>query len=228
MSSLPRPLKWPPVFPLEKGLVLWLPFDDRSGARAYDRSGKANHGTLYGPTWVAGRRGGALSFNGISNYLLVADNPVLRLTNKGTITFWFRSGGVRKDWSAFVAKSSGGTTADISYMVSVPDADYLTFVISDGTTTNMLPTSFDFTNTNWHFVAARWDGSFLRMSLDLVETTPGVQTVNAQSTTHPLRLGKYNGGYFYGIIGETRIYDRALNAAEIKRLYESELTLTRW
>lgn len=77
MSLLPRPLKWPPIFPLMRGLVLWLPFDERSGERAFDRSRVKNHGALTGLDWMAGLRGGCLQFGTANEYVLVDDHTTL-------------------------------------------------------------------------------------------------------------------------------------------------------
>jgi len=37
--------------PIREGLVLWLPFEEGLGTIAYDESGSANDGTIYGATW---------------------------------------------------------------------------------------------------------------------------------------------------------------------------------
>ncbi|MCC6302037.1 MAG: hypothetical protein IT489_04465, partial [Gammaproteobacteria bacterium] len=47
----------------QAALVAHWTFDEASGTVAGDASGNGNTGTLIGgPTWVAGQRGGALSF----------------------------------------------------------------------------------------------------------------------------------------------------------------------
>jgi len=37
--------------PIREGLILWLPFEEGTGAIAYDKSGYGNNGTIYGATW---------------------------------------------------------------------------------------------------------------------------------------------------------------------------------
>lgn len=45
-------------------------FDEKQGTTAYDTSGNGNNGTLIdGPTWVRGKIGGALSFDGSDDYV---------------------------------------------------------------------------------------------------------------------------------------------------------------
>jgi hypothetical protein len=42
-----------PNSPITNGLVLWLPMDEGSGDKVYDKSGNNNNGTIYGATWVS-------------------------------------------------------------------------------------------------------------------------------------------------------------------------------
>ena len=60
---------------LLNGLVGWWKFDETSGTVAYDSSGNGNHGTLTnGPTWTDGKIGGAINFDGINDYINLANN----------------------------------------------------------------------------------------------------------------------------------------------------------
>ena len=48
------------------GLVAAYAFDEGTGTAVADTSGRGNNGTISGATWVAGRNGSGLSFNGTS------------------------------------------------------------------------------------------------------------------------------------------------------------------
>lgn len=63
-------------------------FDETSGATAYDSSGNGNDGTVNGtPQWVTGMIGGALHFDGSSNYVRIPFSESLRVFNRGDFTF---------------------------------------------------------------------------------------------------------------------------------------------
>jgi len=72
-------------------VALWK-FDEGFGNIAHDTSGNGNDGTFVGdPLWAAGKTGGALEFNGSSDYIEVPFSESLRVMNQGdfTIAAWF-------------------------------------------------------------------------------------------------------------------------------------------
>ncbi len=69
------------------GEVLVLHFDEGSGTVAKDESGHGNDGTVYGATWVEGKYGKALSFDGMNDYVDVG-NPSFLSNTAGSISFW--------------------------------------------------------------------------------------------------------------------------------------------
>ena len=70
-------------------LVMWLSFDDDSGATAVDESGFGNDATFFGnPQWVDGvYEGQGLGFDG-ATWGEVADDDSLDLTGPFTLTSW--------------------------------------------------------------------------------------------------------------------------------------------
>jgi len=223
MQALPRPLKWPPIFPLEKGLVLWLPFDDRSEAGAMDRSGKANHGTLYGPTWVAGHRGSALSFPGVNEYVRVETSSSLVPMSAITVGAWIKwAGGDIPTGGRRTIVSKYSTTLNKGWILDIVDdsnVEGLRFWVL-GTSSKWITSP----PTVWTHVVGTWDGQYVQLYVNggLKKTSVKAGTI---TDTAYVGIGRRHltTEYFNGIIDEVRIYNRALNAAEIKRLHESEL-----
>ena len=71
------------------GLVAAYGFNQGSGVQATDASGQGNTGTISSATWTAaGKFGAALSFNGTSAWVTVADAASLDLTSGLTIEAW--------------------------------------------------------------------------------------------------------------------------------------------
>jgi hypothetical protein len=67
------------------GPVAAYSFDAGSGTTLSDVSGNANTGTISGPIWTSGRNGGALNFDGVNDWVTVADSASLDLTNAMTL-----------------------------------------------------------------------------------------------------------------------------------------------
>jgi len=225
MSTLPRPLKWPPIFPQDNGLVAWYPFDDRSGAVLRDRSGKGNHGTLYGPTWVAGQRGSALSFDGINDYLTIPDIPIFSLASSWSFCYWMKTTDSNID---VLIKYVGGNL--ILFRI-FGDGRYENYV-SDGAHVVDLVTTGAVNDGVWRFHVLTYDivaKTLLYYQNGILEKSGDTTAINlhAMSATTVVGRGDLSGGWLEAIIGEVRIYNRALSAAETKRHAESELMLVR-
>ena len=77
------------------GLVGAYSFDAGSGTSAADSSGSANTGTLSGATWAAGKNGNALSFDGVNDWVTIADSASLDLTSGMTLEAWVKPQGGR-------------------------------------------------------------------------------------------------------------------------------------
>jgi len=97
---------------------------------------------------------------------------------------------------------------------------------------NYVVSSFHPSLNTWYFVVAVYDDVYNRLYINgILDASIDRQYdgLFATSETPKIGAGEWSDaqGYFSGIIDEVRIYNRALNAAEIKRHCESELMLVR-
>ena len=200
------------------GLVGAWGFDESSGASAADASGQGNTGALNGPARTAsGRFGGALTFDGINDWVTVADSASLRLTTGATIEGWVNptangSGGV---WRALAVKETAGGLA------------YALYPYGDGG----LPSGHMATSTErwargssapplnaWTHVAVTYDGTTVRLYVGGVQVATQAQSGTLVQGTGPLRFGgdAVWPEWFAGRLDEIRVYNRALTGAEIQ------------
>ena len=75
--------------PLPAGLVLAMGMNENTGTTVADSSGQGNQGTISGATWTAsGQYGAALTFDGVNDWVTVANSPSLHLTTGMTLSAW--------------------------------------------------------------------------------------------------------------------------------------------
>lgn len=227
MQALARPLKWPPIFPLDKALKAWLPMNERSGSKAFDRSGRRHPGTLHGPSWVAGPRGGALGFDGDNDYLTIPNHADLNPVAPFSIVFWLYPIDL-EDWSWIVDKYSY-VGQDIGWAVTsnaaVPPQVYFVAYNQAGAAGYTLNSTLTYNAWN-HVVAVLGDD--VHCYVNKVDAGPNVSFVGTFApSAGELTMMRRGASYSEGRIRGFRFLNRALSQAEVNRLYESELRLVR-
>ena len=89
------------------GLVLALGFNENAGSTAADASGRNNHASLGGATWVAGKHGAGLSFDGTASLVTVANSAGLNPTGALTLEAWIKPTTLN-GWRTVLMKEAAG------------------------------------------------------------------------------------------------------------------------
>jgi len=208
-SSPPHHLK---EIPLE-GLIAAWHFDENSGATASDAQGSHN-GTITGAEWVSGISNSALEFNGTGGQVLVPNggtfNPV---GDKISFSLWFKLNVVGDD-GAFIFQN-------VKYVVRIDNQGKITFALYTPTwhaiTTDWATRILD---TDWHHVAATYDGAQMNLYLDGTLMKTGDNSGSLQSSVADVVIGNQNStNHFGGIIDEVLVYDKALSLLEVQQIY---------
>jgi len=194
------------------GPVAAYAFDATSGTTAVDASGNGHTGTVSGATWTTGgRHGGALRFDGVNDWVTVADHPDLDLGGRWTLSAWVRPESTAR-WSTVILKEAD------------PTLSYALYARSDSTAPSAW-TSYSWAygdaalpNATWSHLTATLDDGTLRFYVNgvLRQTTTAAQA--GIQTDEPLRIGGNAvwGEWFTGLIDDVRVYDRALSTAEVQ------------
>jgi uncharacterized repeat protein (TIGR01451 family) len=200
----------PPPPPPPSGLVAAYSFNEGSGTSVADASGQGNAGTIASGTWTTqGRFGSALTFNGTSTRVSIADSNSLDLTNM-TLEAW-------------VYPIAGGGWRDVIY--KGPDDNYY---LESSSSTDAPATGGVFSPTlygssalplnTWAHLAGTYDGQTLRLYVNGTQVASRPQTGPISATTGALTIGSdpTYGQYFSGRIDEVRVYNAALTQAQIQ------------
>src|SRR4249920_1718957 len=196
------------------GLVAAYGFDEGTGTVVRDASGQNNNGAVSGTAWTTGKFGNALVFNGTSAQVTIPDAPSLRLTTAMTLEAWVFPTSAPTGWRAIVDKNVDGY-----YLMASTDNGNLPGVGGNWTNgnRNVFGTSVIPVNA-WTHLATTFDGTAIRLFINGVQVASVAQTAPLAPTTATLQIGAdaYVGENFAGLIDEVRVYNRALNAAEIQ------------
>jgi hypothetical protein len=199
--------------------VLDLPLSEGSGTTVYDRSGLNNHGTIYGATWQKIWRDWILSFDGVDDYVEVPHSASLNFTKEMTVVAWVKYGYPTTRFEVIVGK--GQPVSGEQYWGLIEhDQGFPHFEFWDGANWYYVSSNVYVEVGVWYFVVATYDSSQMKIYVngELKNTTSC--TIPIPTNNRPLMVGKrYDGGNFNGLIGEVRIFRKALTAEQISALY---------
>mgnify|MGYP000932915737 CR=1 FL=1 len=198
------------------GPVGYWNLDDATGTTAKDLSGNGNNGTLTnGPTWTtAGKYGGAVSFDGTDDYIIISDSDSISLKNNFTFNAWIKPGSscpssycmiFNKEHEYEWAISAG----KIYYAVQITSP---TWAWQDtGVTVNL---------DEWAFVNLVYDTSSQTIKLyknGILVYTRSSSTGDITQSESSLRIGSRDAGeaYFPGLIDDVKIYNYARTQKQI-------------
>ena len=216
---------------LMNGLVGWWKFDETNGTIAYDSSGNGNDGNLTnGPTWTAGKIGGALNFDGIDDRIKIP-HTVLDGKSFLTISFWFKmnSSSVNTDAHYFISGANVGN--DNRFRLYIHSSLGLGKNDSEikGSSTYASIESNSYWTSDWRKLTFVRSINGLQFYLNgnpthLFSYTPSSLTISANGLWVGPDQDSVAGGWetqqsLQGKLDDYRIYDRALSAEEVQALY---------
>ncbi len=222
---------------LFRGLVAWYPFNGDT----YDHSkhgNKVEFNSAEACRGYFGKKNNAFRFDGVSSYMRVANNGSLNPREGISLYAFVKPEGfyqgpchanyiIGKGNTSNPSGTYGLVFSDARYyhntQCSKPVAEaFEDFYGGFGSTANVHD-SLDYIVVNkWYKVVYTYDGKQSRIYVNGELKSVDLQTTFVSGSTNDLFFGKYENSqypyFFKGIIDEIRIYNRALNANEVKIL----------
>ena len=198
---------------VDPNLVGHWKLDEGNSTIAADSSGQGVDGTLInGPTWATGKFGGALSFDGVDDYVETGYTTDLP---KWTVSVWVRSPAAP---SAVAASGPVHREKNLQITWDHPNPTFrgVAGLRAGGA---WYAASFGILEANtWYHLAATYDGENLKAYKDGVLITNNTSpSGDPDPEIESLKFGRHAGAaqHFNGTTDEIRIYNRALSDAEI-------------
>lgn len=206
-------------------VAVWL-FDEGTGDIAKDTSGNGNDGTLKnGPTWVAGKFGEALEFDGTDDYVDIDDTDALSGGNgkQLTVVAWFRTTKIEgTDNTPLITKylsaqeKDWGLTVDtgrlkFAYETDGAGVDFEVNAPSMGGVVEL---------DQWYHGAFVLDGKDVKVYLDGEEVAAAELPTETPNTDVNVAIGAvvYRNNYYQGIIDEVGVFNATLSQEEISAI----------
>jgi hypothetical protein len=210
------------------GLIGYWKLDEGSGNVVMDSSGYGNNGTIYGATWVPGKVGYALNFDGVDDYVSIPSFTPYNVTSL-TVAAWIDSPLTQIGYIFY----NGENGEFVLHMGQRVDAgagnpNLASFSVKFGSVGWVDVFSNSVTPNTWHYIVGVWTmGESIKIYVDGVlegeNTAIPNESLYNPGSAYIATIGTYydliEHDYFQGSIQGIRIYNRALNNTEISDLY---------
>jgi hypothetical protein len=206
-------------------LVSYWPFDGAAAAVV------GQSGTLVGAVGAVADRngvgGGALAFNGLSQYVQVPGGGGLNGAVAGTISLWVRWTGAQDadccgSFGAVLARQANGQFSDTILALNTADPAAARVVWrQSGGPAPVLITGTTIVGTNWHHIAITFSSGGTTLYLDGAPEGTAVGAGMNNNAGTPLSIGAWAGdgaGFASASIDDVAIWNRPLSALQVIQL----------
>jgi hypothetical protein len=210
-----------------QGPVVYYRMEEGSGTILTDSSGNGFNGKIIGGTsWLAGPKGLSMSYSGSSQWDTVPHNASLNITSAITIALW--ASPARIGTQDLVKKAKHGSINGYEFTLATtsgspaPNRPFVRFNQPSSGDDYRLSARFASVypiDGTWVHYTATYDGDTIKFYINGVLDTLKYAKVTIGTNNIPLSIGaEWDGNssrIYQGRLDEVRIYNRALNAAEV-------------
>ena len=203
----------------DPNLVAWWKFD----GDAKDSSGYANHGTVYGAQWITGKIAGALSFDGVDDY--VETTTLNNIDEPITISVWIKAEELNRNQTIFGRNGKTGGAYYYENFLFIDATNMVRFGDRPGSGYPYVSSISPIEKDKWYHIAVtRASACDIRLYVNGVLENSGC-TNDYDNAGINYRIGTINTGHypFKGKLDDVRVHSRALSAGEVWQLCKGTL-----
>jgi len=194
-----------------------------------DTSGNGKHGYLvyFGATSTAvkqGKVGQALAFDGNLTSISLPSNPITTVSNPSSSCAW----AYNKD---LTVSPAGWNQTFLNFYIDASNGIRMGSIVNDGklfvsyrsgaTAKGSQSSSAVFSNNTWVHICYVFDGNNVDLYKDGLSIATSTNTDSPGGASVLGARDDQGNGNWYGYLDDIRVYNRALSATEIKKVYDS-------
>jgi hypothetical protein len=204
----------------EVGLVGYWNFDEGTGTIARDISGSKNDGTIYGAKWTRMKKGYALEFDGVDDYVDCGKGESLNITGELTIMAWVSLSSLSGNHDQWIVAKKSASWEDNGFALFYGWGNDLYFILHGPWSSPYGPhvavaSVPDPTTKGFTHIAGVYDGKKTYLYVDGIVVATGTPNGPPAPSPEPLRIGGSTTYPLKGVIDEVKVYKRALSQQEI-------------
>ena len=210
------------TFDLTAGLVAHWDFEEGSGTQAFDVTGGGSDGLIHDATYVPGRVGTALAFDGATSWVELGTPATLDIQGAVTLVAWVKPS-VREAKGAVIQHGPDGNQR----LVALAQNDGRFVGVSGDESSRLVQVTpvlgadvGQWTHLVQVFQAGEWT-----LYKNGVAAQTSAQALGAISSSAPWGIGANAYGtnrFFSGALDDVRVYNRALSSEEVVALFASQ------
>ncbi len=213
-------------------LIAYYPFN----GNADDQSGNGLDGEVLGPVLGEDRFGNensAYVFDGIDDFIRVADNNLLDITDSITMAAWFNTETVPIDKLSkgiLGKREDSGIYEETVYELALTKQSgeaMKAFGNWNQGSGHAVKTNTTINTYQWYHLVFTYDGSISKIYLDGLLENSKATSGSIHTSSKPLTIGHHrvkSQRYFKGLIDDVMIFNRAISEEEVQQLYQGSYT----
>jgi len=214
----------PKVFTFQN-LSLWFQFEQVKDGKVFDWSGNGLDGIVYGATQTYTKKGSALSFDGIDDYVEVPTDPKLE-TSKFSVEAIFMLYTLPFDKGEWTKIDKHGDGYKGWALGVRPSDNQFCPHLGDGVDWILIQSNVYAEVGKWYHNVITYDGEFFKVYID--GFLKGVIASSYIFSPKPFRIAiphNWPAHRMHGQVALIRIYSRVLSEAEIREHYNPGILL---
>ena len=203
-------------FIFDPSLVLYLPLYQLDGASFVSKDAHGHLCSVTGALWRPDGR----NFDGSDDNIGIPNHTALQITSAITIEAWVKILGAHK--SGYGALWWDGRDSVRNRLMIGDNGSLLVeFITVNGTNNFETAGAGSIASDTWTHIVLTYNGSEIVGWIDAAKKTPDAATGNIRGSTATRYIGKGTTASYNlnGLIGEFRVYNRALTPPEIQHNY---------